>query len=470
MTLLYSELANRLIQHIEKGVYQIGERLPGVRQTSLNEGVSPSTAVAAYRRLEDEGYIEARPRSGYYVRQQPHTQLAEPRTSNPPKKPRLVSGQELVLQLARNSDRKHIVNLGTAIPDPSYLPTQAMNRTIAALGKEYRARIHSYEFPPGLIQLRQEITKRLALAGCTASHDDIVITNGCQEAIFISLKSVTSPGDIVAVESPVYHGLLQVIDALGLKALEIPTSPRDGISIEALQLALEQWPIKACVVIPSFSNPLGSLMSDERKQALLTLIDKYHEVTLIEDDIYGELSFSDKRPRALKSFDNKDKVIYCSSVSKTLSPGMRVGWVLSEKHHATLCYQKYVTNSASPFLNQMAVASFFNGGRYDRHLRNLRSILARSSQRVSAAICEHFPEQTRITRPEGGYVLWLELPTKIDTETLQQEALNHGISIAPGNMFSLTKKYGNCMRISCALPWSDRVEKAIVKLSMLIRS
>jgi DNA-binding transcriptional MocR family regulator len=224
------------------------------------------------------------------------------------------------------------------------------------------------------------------------------------------------------------------------------------------------------VVIPNFGNPLGSLMSDDDKKALLKLVYRYPNVTLIEDDIYGELSFSGKRPRALKSFDTKGNVIYCSSVSKTLSPGMRTGWVISEKYHAALCYQKYVTNTSAPILNQMVVATIFANGRFERHLKNLRATLARASQRMTMAISEYFPKQTKITRPEGGYVLWLELPTKVNTDELQQQALDQGISIAPGNMFSLTNKYKHCMRISCALPWSEKVDRAVLKLGQLIES
>lgn len=468
MSYLYSSLANNIIESIDHGVYQTGARLPGIRQTSQNEGVSPATVVAAYRHLELQGYIEARPRSGFYVCKRLNIRLEEPKTSKPPKQPKLVSGQALVLQLAQDGHDDQLVNFGAAIPHPSLLPTHAISQTLSSVAKEHRNHLNNYAFPPGSPELRKEIAKRLALTGCLTSHENIVITNGCQEALFLSLKTVTKPGDIVAIESPVYHGLLQVIDALGLKALEIPTHPREGLSLKDLQQALEQWPIKACVVIPNFSNPLGCSMTDEHKKGLIKLINRYSGITLIEDDINGDLSFDGKRPSVVKRFETKGNVIYCSSVSKTLSPGLRVGWIVSEKYQTELQYQKYVTNSATSTINQMVVAHLFASGRYDRHLRKMRISLAQTVNRMMVSINKYFPRKTKITRPHGGYVLWIELSNVINTDTLREKALKKGISIAPGSMFSPTGKYRNCMRMSCVSPWSDKIESAIRKLGRLI--
>jgi DNA-binding transcriptional MocR family regulator len=470
MANLYSELANHLAVGIDKGIFQPGDRLPGVRVTSRNEGVSPSTVVAAYRQLEMEGYIEARPRSGFYVRTRLQSNLAEPKTSRPGARPKPVTGQELVLRLVQNISTPDLVQLGANIPDPEFLPTRAVSRTLVAIANSARHAISSYEVPPGLPELRLQIARHMAGIGCITNPDDIVITSGCQEALYLSLKSVTKPGDVVAIESPGYYGLLQAIDSLGLKVLEIPTHPRHGLSIEALELALEQWPIKACVVIPNFSNPLGSLMSAERKKALVSLVNQHRQVTLIEDDIYGDLCFEGPRPSTLKSLDTKGNVMHCSSFSKTLASGIRIGWVISETHHQQLAYEKFVINCAASTINQHTVARLLGSGIYDRHIRSMRIGLAQNTSRLIDRVSQHFPEDTKITRPTGGMTLWVELSKGMDTTQLSHEALAEGISIAPGQIFSSSAdKYKNCLRLNCGLAWNNKAERAIETLGKLIR-
>lgn len=470
MANLYSELANHLALGIDKGIFQPGDRLPGIRVTSNNEGVSPSTVVAAYRHLEKEGYIEARARSGFYVRTRLQSKRAEPKTSKPATRPKPVTGQELVLQLIQNINTPGLVQLGANIPDPKFLPTRAVSRALVTIANNARHSIASYEVPPGLPELRLQIARRMAEIGCITSPDDIIITSGCQEALYLSLKTVTKPGDIVAIESPIYYGLLQAIDSLGLKALEIPTHPRHGISIEALELALEQWPVKACVVIPNFSNPLGSLMSEDRKGALVELINQHRKVTLIEDDIYGDLCFEGPRPSTLKSLDTEGNIIHCSSFSKSLSSGLRIGWIISESHHRRLAYEKFVLNCASSTINQYTACHLLETGIYERHLRTMRLGLAQNTSRLIDRVSQHFPEDTRITRPRGGMTLWVELSKGVDTTKLSHEALARSISIAPGQIFSSSaNKYKNCLRLNCGLAWNDQAEKAIDILGKLVR-
>lgn len=469
MAYLYHELANDFVRRIEQGLYQPGERLPGVRVTSGNEGVSAATAVAAYRHLELEGYIESRPRSGFFVRPRPQTQLAEPEPSKPAARPKPVTGQQWVLQLAQNAADPRVVRLGATIPDAAFLPTTAITRALSAAAHRHRVQVSAYEFPPGLPALRQQIARRMAEAGCVMHPDDIVITVGCQEALYLSLKTVTRPGDVVAIESPTYYGLLQTLEALGLKAVEIPTHPREGISIEALQLALEQWPIKACVVIPNFNNPLGSLMPEKRKRALVRLINRFRGVTLIEDDIYGDLYFEGRRPSLLKTLDSKGNIIHCSSFSKTLATGLRIGWAASKQHREQLEYEKFVTNCATPTVTQLAVADLLASGRYERHVRGMRVALAQAVNRMIDRVSRNFPPQTKITRPTGGFAIWLELPKSVDATELAHKALEQGISIAAGPLFSPTKKYRHCIRLSCAIAWSDQVEQALLRLGELVK-
>ncbi|MCW8194981.1 PLP-dependent aminotransferase family protein [Proteobacteria bacterium 005FR1] len=464
---LYSRIAEEIAERIDSGLYQPGEKLPGIRVLSDKQGVSPATAVAAYRKLEADGFIEARPRSGFFVRARRSISFAEPRQTDPRTSPRPVNGQQRALQLIEASRQPHIIPLGAAVPDPSYLPSRAVERALASAARQHRVRCSGYEFG-SVPELQRQVARLMAESGSRIDPNDVVITNGCQEALLLSLKLMTKAGDVVALESPTYYGLLQAVDTLGLKALEIPTDPRQGMSMEALQLALEQWPVKVCVVMPNFANPLGSCMSDERKRALLALASRY-DLALIEDDIYGSLRFSGQRPSCLKTFDTEDRVFHCSSLSKTLSPGLRVGWVVSHRHREALAYQKFLLNSASPSVTQLAAAQILESGKHERHLRVLRGELGRSVARMQAMLDRHFPAGIRVTRPEGGFVLWLELPVSVDSTELAQAALQEGISIAPGALFSTTDKYHHHIRLSCAVRWSDRVERALIRLGQLIK-
>lgn len=466
---LYKELATRVAKSIDQGVYLPGDRLPGVRIASRNEGISPATVVAAYQSLEIDGYIESKPRAGFFVRPRHSVHADEPTQSTPAKRPKAVSGQGLVLELIQNMSVPGVVQLGANVPDSSYLPTQAISKELKKVANTNTGRLGSYEVPPGLPALRAHLARRMADLGSLVDPDDIIITNGCQEAVYLSLKSVTQPGDVVAVESPTYYGLLQALDSLGLKALEIPTHPRDGVSVEALRLAFEQWPVKACVLVPNFGNPLGATLPDENKSDLMDLLRLNPEVTLIEDDIYGDLNFSGRRPSIIKGLDLTHQVIYCSSYSKSLSAGLRIGWAVNAKHKQTLAYQKFVNNCSTSIVNQLTTASLLNNGSYERHLRGMRLALDQSMRRLTEKAVQCFPTASRFTRPQGGMSLWVELPKQINTTALFHAALAVGISIAPGRIFSTNpKKYQHCMRMNAAVGWSTAVERAVEQLGLLI--
>ena len=455
--MLYQDLADRLQGLIRQQVYPVGTSLPGVRRLSEQHSVSVSTAVNACQELERRGLLEAKPRSGFFVLQAP-VRREPPRLSLVSKTPRPVTGQERVLHLAQAVRDTSIVNLGAAVPNPDLMPVAALERSFRTVLREQRRRCVGYEFPPGAPELRTQIARRLAAVQCHVTPDQILVTNSCHESLSIALRLITKPGDTVALESPTYYGLLQVIESLGLKALEIPTDPVTGISIEALSLALERWDIAACVLIPNFSNPLGVLLSDERKQALLKLMSK-HGVPLVEDDIYGDLPFSGKRPRPIKSWDTEGIVYYCSSSSKTLSAGK------DNKRAEALQYMNTVAVSTP---SQLAMAHYLEHGHYERFLRNVCSEHARSVARMTDRVTQLFPAQTRVSRPAGGFVLWVELPGDVNTLELMEKSFAAGVSFAPGALFSASGKFGNCLRLNCAVRWDARVERALLALARLI--
>ncbi|NOX49707.1 MAG: PLP-dependent aminotransferase family protein [Gammaproteobacteria bacterium] len=468
MSHLYSDLANKFVQSIDRGVYKAGERLPGIRITSNNAGVSTATVVAAYRRLEQEGYIEAKPKSGFFVRPKMQTLLAEPRFKPTRPRPKPVSGQERVLRLIQNIGQANLIQFGANVPDASYLPTHAISKAVSKVSRKYKTAATNYEVPPGLPLLRQQIARRMVDLGSICRPDDVLITNGCQEALYLTLKSTTKAGDVVAVESPTYYGLLQIIDSLGLKALEIPTHPREGISISALRQALEQWPIRACIVAPNFSNPTSALMPEANRSQLLGLISEFPAVSFIEDDVYGDLYFGSQRPGILQSLDSPN-VFYCSSFSKSLSPGLRIGWVVAPKIQDRLEYEKFVTNCATPTLNQLATAELLAKGRYDNHLKGMRIALCQAMSKLANRVHQHFPHNTKVTRPSGGMALWVELDKSISATDLADIALAKGISLAPGPIFSSTGQFKHYIRLTCAVAWNEPVEEAIKLLGTLVK-
>jgi len=323
-----------------------------------------------------------------------------------------------------------------------------------------------YTAPKGDMLLRQEITRRALRWGQAQSPEDIVITSGCTEALTLALKSVSRPGDTVAIESPTYFGLLHVLEASGIKVLELPTDPASGVDLEALERALETKSVTACLLSSSFNNPLGCTMPDESKIALLRLLGK-HDVPLIEDDVYGDIYFGAERPKPFSALDPSGDTIYCSSFSKTIAPGYRIGWLATRRHMQRVLEYKLASTLSSPALPQAALADFLSCGGYDSHLRRIRRTFAENIDQMIRAIARSFPSGTKVSRPAGGFVLWVELPKPIDGRTLFDEALQHGICFAPGDVFSASGRYGHCLRLSCGHSWDRRIEAGVTTLGAL---
>jgi DNA-binding transcriptional MocR family regulator len=358
-----------------------------------------------------------------------------------------------------------LVPLGRGVPNPELLPIEKLTRMLATEARRFPLDSVTYAGAKGLKRLRTQIAKRSLDAGCRLTPDDFVVTSGCVEAVTLALQATCRPGDTVAIGSPVYYTFLNSIQELGLRVLEIPSTAREGMSVEVLAYALRQHPVRACLVIANFNNPLGSVMPDERKEELVRLL-RSHDVPLIEDDVYGELGFALHRPTATKAYDEAGLVLYCSSFSKTLAPGYRVGWIAPGRYREQVLRLKGVFSLASASPTQLAVAEFLTSGGYDRHLRALRRTYAAQLGHVRSAIARWFPEGTRVTRPEGGFVLWVELPPEVDGLALHRDALRKGIAVAPGMLFTTGDRYRNCIRVSGAF-WSDRIRDAVRTLGGL---
>jgi DNA-binding transcriptional MocR family regulator len=465
---LYEQVATKIEHLIRAGTLRPGERIPSVRRASAQHGVSVTTAVQAYLALENRGLIEARPKSGFFVRRPTSQRVLEPRISRPTRTATMVGVGSLQARIFDAVRRPEVVPFGAAYPGADALPVAKLSRIMAAVARNAGARGIGYDMPPGAEPLRRQIARRSLDWGGSLTPDEIITTCGGTEALALCLRAVTKPGDIVAVESPTYFGLLQAIEERGLKALEIPMHPRTGMDLEALEHALKSRRIAACLAVPNFNNPLGSLMPDEHKRRLVEILAR-RDVPLIEDDINGDLAHDGQRPRVAQSYDRDGRVLLCGSFSKTIAPGYRVGWVAPGRYYEQVKALKTTNTLATATLPQLAIAEFVANGGYDHHLRALRRNFAAQIQRVSEAVAAVFPADIKITRPSGGFVLWVELPEKISALQLHERALAADISIAPGPMFSARQSFPNFIRLNCGHPWSARLEQAVATLGALVK-
>ncbi len=467
---LYESLATELGQAIDRGSLRVGDRLPSVRRLAEERSCSVSTVLEAYMRLEHAGLIEVRPKSGHFVRRRAEQVVIEPRIARPCSKPSKVTVNDAYIDILNAMRDPELVPFGCATIDPSYLPIQALNRIITQVTRELTTVGARYEGAPGLLTLRRQIARRLVEAGIALGEDELCTTIGGTEALSLSLRAITKPGDVVAVESPAYFGILQNIETLGLRALEIPAHPRHGFDVAAFEEAIRTQPVRAVVLCPTLSNPSGSVMPEDQRERLVR-ITKRAEIAVIEDDVYGELMFDGTRPRPLRAFTPREdsNVVYIGSVSKTLAPGYRVGWVAGGRWHAQIVRIKYGQSLACPALLGMAVAEFLSSGAYDRHLRKLRATLEANVDRYRTAILTEFPEGTRVSAPRGGFVLWVELPAHNDALSLHEQAMKKGIVVAPGPLFSARQRFSSFIRISAGTPWSERMASAVTALAKLVR-
>ena len=455
----YEHYAQDIARLIKAQTLRAGDRLPSVRQASKSRQISPATVFAAYYLLEAQGLIEARARSGYYVKLQAQPLQAEPGTAPPGTDATTVEISDLVFEVLESTRQTDVVPLGSAFPSPTLFPLDKLARCLTPAMRRLEPERMVEDLTQGNERLRRWISLRYAANGTALEMAEVVITNGAMEGLNLCLQAVTQPGDVVAVESPTFYSALQALERLKLRAVEVATHPRDGIDLASLEAVLQAHPVKACWFMPNFQNPLGSLMPEPRKQALVDRL-AAHQVPLIEDDVYGELYFGLNRPAPAKAYDQHGLVLHCSSFSKCLAPGYRVGWVAAGRFARQVQHLKLMTTLSSAVPSQLAIAEYLQGGGYERHLRQLRLRLAKQQDIALRLIAESFPAGTRVTRPQGGYFLWLELPPQVDALLLRR-ALAQRISIAPGHLFSADRRFGHCLRLNYGQLADTRFEDAL---------
>ncbi len=463
---LYVRIAESLAQQMARGTLRPGDRVPSLRDLSRQQHVSISTALQAYLWLETRGYLEARPQSGFYVRAPFSSLIPEPQFENVKPHPTPVGPEAILTEIIHALNDPANVPFGAGSASPELYPNRRLNMILRRIVHRQPHHSTRYTFPPGFEPLRRQIARRAIAAGCGFSPRDVTITCGAQEAVNLALRAVARPGDAIAVESPSFFGVLQSAGSLGMKIIEIPTHPQDGMDLDQLETAIRKHRVKACLSMSTCHNPLGYVLPDRYKKSLAELTARW-DVALIEDEVYSDLTFNGVRPRSMKAFDRKGNVLVVSSFSKILCPGYRLGWVVAGRFRSEVERLKMLSSVATPSLPQMVVAEFLETGGYDRHLKKLRATLRLQVEGVRQAISKYFPLGTRISKPAGGYMLWVELPGRLNAMKLYRAALAQHITIIPGTLFSATGRYRNYIRINCGHHWSDAHDRALLTLGRL---
>ncbi len=469
IVLLYEKLAAEVEEGMRRGVFAVGERVPSVRQASTQYDVSIKTVLRAYALLESRGLLETRPQSGYFVREMPAAKAEPPTASQTPAVASTVDVSRLVLSTLRSIRSEDATPLGSPYPDPSLFPWRKINQLANAIARRHSSWNLIDDLPPGNPELIRQIARRYAENGVPVDPDEIVITVGATEAINLSLQAVAKPGDTVAVESPTYYAMLHAIERMGMRAIEVPTHSSEGIDIDALANIIGEHEISACMVMPNFQNPLGFVMSDANKKRLVALL-ATHEIPVIENDVYQELYYGDARPSALKNFDKKGLVLHCASFSKSLTASYRIGWAMPGRFRRQVEKLKFLNTLTTPSVPQVAVADYLRQGGYDHHLRHVRRVYRQQARLMIATVLRFFPAGTQTSEPMGGYVLWVELPSSVDSMKLYKAALDRGITIGPGTMFSSRDAFRHFIRLNYSYPWNIQTEAALKTLGELADS
>jgi DNA-binding transcriptional MocR family regulator len=464
----YEIIAEEIASTIQQGLLKRGDKLPSIRQIQALKQVNASTVFQAYYLLEARGLLVTRPRSGYYVAGPlRNDRLLAPASPAATGLPTTLQVSDLVFTLLdRIKDPQH-VPFGSAFPSPLHFPLAKLADHMVASIRRMQASDTVSDIGQGDFELRRQIALRYQLDGTQTDAADIVVTNGALEALNLSLAAVTQPGDSVIIESPSFYAALQAIERMGLRAIEVASHPEHGIDLMALEQAIIQHQPKACWLMTNFQNPTGSLMREDKKQALAALVTRYR-LPLIEDDVYRELYFGKQRPQPAKAWDSEGWVMHCSSFSKSLAPGYRVGWVSAGRFTDQITRLKISTTLATSIPAQHALASYLAKGGYDKYLRQLRHQLMLQQLQYAQALHQHFPEQVRFNQPQGGYFFWMQLPPACDSLRIFQQSIAHNISLAPGHMFSSQQQYANFIRFNYGHPLTAHSLQAIQTLGQLI--
>jgi DNA-binding transcriptional MocR family regulator len=461
----YKYIAEQIISDIQSEKLAHGQRLPSLRKLTKQLNISMTTALNSYRRLEQMGWIVTYPRSGFFV-------SAPLSKGNIPRQPQFRSTSRPAsagLISGNNQNGNFSAGpLGISQLCPSHMPLLSLKRSIKRTvhgGDEY---LHTYSDPQGIHILRRAIAEHFCGNGFALGAEDLCISSGCMDAIRMALLVTTKPGDAVGISSPCFNGLLKLLASMSRRVVEIPCNS-DGIDLEQLKQKFEDREIQAGLFSSSFMNPHGLSLSTAQKQKLAELANKYR-VPIIEDDVYGELGYDNIFPLPIKYWDTKGYVIWCSSVSKTLSNGLRLGWC-SPGRYLEACIDVCTSERAGQNgLMQASLADFINSGQYQSNLQHIRKKVLANVFAYRRLLLKNLPRGSAVSAPEGGLVLWVQVP---GLDGIKLRALTDALQIDVrfGAQFTTRKLYRDCFRLNLGWGLSEMhdpkrtIETALLQLT-----
>ncbi|MGQ5289273.1 aminotransferase-like domain-containing protein [Pectobacterium actinidiae] len=465
--LIYENIMSGITTAISHGQLLPGTRLPSIREYASLHGVSLNSVKTAYRLLEDRGLIFARPKSGYFVCDKLPELSEKNEVSSINPVIQLTGMSNLLSLILEYQQHEDCTDLALACPTGDiFYPLNRLRKMTARMVRSSAAFRPVYTMSQGSLKLRMQIARRGLRLGMVQSADDITITHGTMEALNLAVRASTQPGDIVAVETPTFFNLYPMLEQLGRKIISLPTHPRRGMCLDTLETLFNQQNIKAVITIPSVHNPLGFSMPVESRKRLAALASA-RQFTVIEDAMYAELQFSEHPVPNIKAFDEDGWVMVCASYTKTIAPDFRIGWIDAGRFRNQVRQMKFNSSVAESSLLSETLGNFLETGSYELHLRHLRKIYARQIDAIRACIAASFPEGTRISRPQGGFILWIEMPQGIDALSLFYRALSENIICMPGLLCSGNPAFSHCLRLAVCFEITDRHRAAIRRLGEL---
>jgi DNA-binding transcriptional MocR family regulator len=457
----YEAVAAVIETHIRAGRYKPGDKLPSVRDLKEKYGASVTTIQKVYEQLIVQGLVVNIPRSGYYVsREAEQPAESAPVAVTAPVTRDTFFSSNLAAITSRDLSRHALAEFNVAAAGDLLLPQKLILRTMQQVIREHGVGLLRYYPSNGAQELREHIVQRAARHHTNLHPDELIITDGALQALYIALSAVCAAGDIIAVESPCVFSVLEVARTLRLRIVEIPIDSHAGLDLDHFKRAAGSTAIRAIVVTPNFQNPTGTLLSEAQKRNLLQIAQQYG-IAIIENDLYGDLYFTGKRPSNIRSYDESGLVLTYSSYSKTLAGGIRLGWLSPGRYFRQAEQIKFSLGSTVAPVYQETVNKLLSTNSYDRHIRAFRAKLAKQAHHTVQLVSAHFPEGTQATMPDGGYHLWVQLPEATDMQAFYEACNNIGVRFTPGSTFSFSGRYQQYFRLVFADQYSREKEKAI---------
>ncbi|HTO99777.1 MAG TPA: PLP-dependent aminotransferase family protein [Anaerolineales bacterium] len=477
-TPLYQQIRAYLRHGILSGSLAPDTRLPASRQLAQSLGVNRITVETAYAELEAEGLVFSRVGSGTYVlaagdiaplpKDVPGAPWPLWQQGLEPAGPRRASMSPT--DMLKATGHPHPINFAGGSSDSRLFPAEEFRKVLQAVMRRDGIAALDYGEPEGHAPLRMTIAHVLASQGLQVQAQNILVTAGSQQAISLAAQLLLDPGDVVLVESPTYSGALDLFRAMGFQIVSIPVD-RQGMQVEALEKLLQQHHPKLIYTIPNFHNPTGTCLAGARRHQLIILADRYN-IPILEDDFVGDLRYEGRTQPALKALDPGGRVIYVSTFSKMLMPGLRVGFLVAEGPvYDGLVRLKQASDLATSTLVQRALEAYVTVGRYQAHLRRSSQQFHRRRDAMCAALQRYMPAGWQLDMPQGGLFLWTRLPDGLTTDELLPVACEKGVNYAPGSSFFPDALPANpWMRLNFAAQPPEEIDEGIQRLAKVVRS